>query len=816
MDDTASKENPSKDFNKLDLSQLQGFSFGTQWTQDKDAARDQRREGRGRRDDGGDHREGGEHRRDRRSFRKPAGGPAHDRPPSGPAGEGGGQPRGAGRGPRRDFRAGGEGRGQGQSQGQGQGAAGQRRDFHGGRRREGQGGGQVHGQGERGGIRGGFHGGFHGRRDAQPEPRGAYVSPHFNVIFYPEDSGFSALAKAIRSSCRTYELFEIARVIVGKTDRFVATIQRKQPGGQPPGRPPQPRKKTPEENGGAADAPGTAAPAADDAPPPAPARTPPLAISLPDGLPLENEDAVISHVLAHHLDKFFDRAEVEVEAPKGNFLVINKCGLTDELLGPPNYHRYNQIVQQHHAARVARMPFEVFRNRIETIRDPEVVNQWLEKMKKTTRYTWKFTPPAEGAEPLSFDSLDDARAYLLANARDKVVKLVETARFHGKLLDALPQGEIRRAIEGALERQRRFPLDTANALRGRLRREGFTIFKKGSKGISYVCAVKRKFRVPGQTFSDSIGALIAFIEANPMVKASELPVKFLGIHPPNQPAQPAAPAPEQPAPAAEAATTEAASTEAVHAAAEAAHADAATAEAAPVEAASAETATVSGETAPPAEEQQPPAAQPDAATAPAAQTADAAQVAAPAQTAMPAQTAASGQTGDEAQPAEETAKPATPAAADASAALPRPSGSVVPFAGDIASTRLSAEDKSRLHTLTGDLHWLVSEGYVTEFIDGRLFAPPPMTEARKQEVEKEEHDPENFPDAPASEESPAPAATEAGEAGPVPAEPDAPSAEAAAPAEPASESEAPAAGTEPAPETSPAAGPAPEEPPKTE
>ena len=38
MDDqTPSKENPSKDFNKLDLSQLQGFSFGTQWTQDKTA-----------------------------------------------------------------------------------------------------------------------------------------------------------------------------------------------------------------------------------------------------------------------------------------------------------------------------------------------------------------------------------------------------------------------------------------------------------------------------------------------------------------------------------------------------------------------------------------------------------------------------------------------------------------------------------------------------------------------------------------------------------------------------------------------------------
>src|SRR5208283_4334915 len=40
MDDDASKENPTADFNKIDLSQLQGFSFGTQWAKDKEAPSD--------------------------------------------------------------------------------------------------------------------------------------------------------------------------------------------------------------------------------------------------------------------------------------------------------------------------------------------------------------------------------------------------------------------------------------------------------------------------------------------------------------------------------------------------------------------------------------------------------------------------------------------------------------------------------------------------------------------------------------------------------------------------------------------------------
>ncbi len=606
MDDNAPKENPPADFNKLDLSQLQGFSFGTQWTQDKASTGGGRRDNDSREDrprreprDGG-----GLDRRDRRGFRRPGG-----------LGEGGGQGAPAGGGERREF-------------------AGERRapreggEFRGGPRRDG----GHPGGGERG-TRPGFSG--HGRGPAMD--RGPYDSPYYTATFYPEDTSFNTLVQTIRKSCRTVELFEIARTVVAKTDRFVVVVAHK----------PQPAP--------------TGAAAPDGARTPRPV----FHISVPDGLPFETDEAAVSHVMSRHLDKFFDMAEVEVDPPKGNFQVINKCGVTGELLGPPNYHRYNQIVQQHYAAKLAgRMGPEAFRARIETVRDPEAVNQWLAKMKKAVRYTWKAAAPKstavpaeEGAAPAeaapaapaaetasavpSFDALEDARLHLLTHARDKVVRTAETARFHGKVAETMPPGEIRHATEGALERQRRFPLDTANALRGRLRREHFTIFKKGSKGVSYVCAVKRKFRVPGQTFADSIGALIAFIEANPMVRASELAPKFLGI------TLAAAPAPK------------------------------------------------------PAE---------DAPAAPAEGEAPAA-------------------------PAPEAPKP---------------------------ESTLTIEERAKLARMQGDLVWLVREGYVTEFIDGRLFAPPPMVEARKKEIESEEHDPENFPEVPA--------AAEAAPAAPAPAE----------------------------------------------
>jgi hypothetical protein len=504
MDDDASKENPPADFNKIDLSQLQGFSFGTQWAKDKDAPVDgSERADRPRRDDRMGGPGGAPDRRDRRAFRKPAGDA-----PAGAAREPSGD-----RAPRRD-------------------------------------------PGERAGAprRGG--------PPAEWQDRGPYDSPYFSAAFFPEDTSFNALVRTIRTSARTIELFEIARTVLGKPDRFVVVVSRKP---RPPGAP--------------------------EAPPQ------PIHVSVPDGLPFETEEAAVAHVVGDHLGKFFDCAEAQVDPPKGNFLVINKCGVTGELLGPPNYHRYSQMVQQHHAAKLARMPFEAFRARIETVRDPEVVNQWLEKMKKVTRYTWK-GPVADGQAPPAFDSIEEARQHLLTQAKDSVVKAVESARFHGKALEVMPRGEILMAIEGAYERQLRFPLDTANQLRGRLRREHFTIFKKGSKGVSYVCAVKRKFRVTGQVFSESIGSLISFIEEHPLVKAGDLASKMLGI---------SAPAEGVPVP---------------------------------------------------------------------------------------------------------------------------------------------QEARERIIRMQGDLMWLVREGYVTEFIDGGLYAPPAMVEARKKEVEAEEVDPENFPELP--------------------------------------------------------------------
>jgi hypothetical protein len=176
MDDSKPANEPNEQgLNKIDLSQLQTFNFGTQWTEVKPVSpgRRERDFDRGERRDRRDGPGGGQGAppmRDRRSFRKPAG-PAGS---GGPAqGAPGGQPPGPGGEPRR-FDRGGPG--------------GPRREFRGDRREGGE----------------------------QSYDRAPYVSPYFTATCYPEDTGFAAIVTAVRASCRNFQLFYITKAVLEK------------------------------------------------------------------------------------------------------------------------------------------------------------------------------------------------------------------------------------------------------------------------------------------------------------------------------------------------------------------------------------------------------------------------------------------------------------------------------------------------------------------------------------------------------------------------------------------------------------------------
>lgn len=659
-------DNPSSDSDNplsLDLSSLSDLQFGPDWSDRKKSSiqTGSEREGRGDRGGPGNRdRRSGPPRKDRRSAKPPHGGQG--------AGGAGGSDFGQGRPPRREQTERGQRRGD---------------DSQPPRR-----------EGGRGPRQGG---------DRRPP---APFRPVIEVLIYPDDLPFKALCHAMRTNCRTYELFEIARLILEKPERFVVVLK--------------PSDKVPD------------GPKA-------------FYIAVPDGLPFDSETAAINHVLQHHLDHFCDTEEIEVEPPKGNFPVIHKCGVTGKLIGPPNYHRYQSLLQEHYASNCAQMSFERFGAKIESVKDEAAATEWATAMSKQTRY--KLKQPAEDA-PEAFDSLESLKYYLTTKRHADMVKVAQQARIAGNRLEQLPRGDIRRSIEAELEHQRHFPLITSNNLRGRLRRLKFTIYKKGSKGVSFVCSVKRKFRDPNRQFADSIQNLLDFLDAHPETKVTELPEKFLGISP-----QAPAEAQEEKAPEIESVDQEQAAQ--IVEAHELKRQEAKAAKSTDAEAQGETPAEASPETA----TAETPAEQPAEAVAPETQ-ADASEI--EATEAAPPETPGDGADPAPAETAESDSGADESTAEVTSAEPPTEPAERKPQLLDVNETRIRA--------LMNTLRWLVTEGYVIEFGDGRLLANPPLSPASEKDsesvAEPETAEPTDSPEQP---EQAAEALTE--QAAPAPPEP---------------------------------------------
>ena len=311
-----------------------------------------------------------------------------------------------------------------------------------------------------------------------------------DVAFYPEQKAFRALCHAMKRTSLTYELFEIARILLKKAERHIVFIR--------------PLQASEGENDPDQEY---------------------LWVVEWDGMPFLDEASAMRHALSRCLDHFFTVETIEVDPPRGIFNVVKRCGITGELLGPPNYHRYKQMTRDHHASRLSKMPFHKFESRIETVQDEAVIKAWMEQMKTLTQYTLK---PKFGGERV-FQEAELAKSYVNAHLRDKLVRKEKSARLEGRQTAKLVDPLIKAYVDFFRDRQIRFPLETANRLRGRLRGQNIYLHKKGSKGVTYACAVKRKFRDPDQVLSDRVEKILKFLETRPGIPYREFTEQFLGF-----------------------------------------------------------------------------------------------------------------------------------------------------------------------------------------------------------------------------------------------------------------------------------------------
>ncbi len=288
----------------------------------------------------------------------------------------------------------------------------------------------------------------------------------------PEEKGAENLARQIKMTGRAYPLFDIAQLVLQKPDRYTVTLSVEK------------------------NAEGKIA-------------QPLFVCALDDTLWLSEDDAV-SHVLKHHFGTFYQAERTATEPPKGKYTFVGQCGLSGEVLGPPNHHDYQNRLRKLHSERFARMPFEAFKSRVRIVRDEEVVKKWVEDQSWKTEYICLNMP-----EPLRLGSMEEVQKHFRETHKDTIIKSVETQTLTGTAARALRSPDLARLVRHAWEDQKRFPLRIATTLSQQFAGYGLQFFKV-NKTVTHVSVARPHFLdLEATPLSEGVQNIVNFINSHP-------------------------------------------------------------------------------------------------------------------------------------------------------------------------------------------------------------------------------------------------------------------------------------------------------------
>lgn len=229
----------------------------------------------------------------------------------------------------------------------------------------------------------------------------------------------------------------------------------------------------------------------------------------PENLPFISYTSACDYLIAKHWDKFFYSEKIEIEPPKGQFTSVSRCGFTGVLLGPPNYHIYNDFLKEHYEESLAgKYSWKEFVSGIKNEKDPKQVSDWLEYMKSAIRYRLKSNPE------LYFMNRLSARKYLVKNCTDNVIDEVLSFKLNPDRVSNLPDPILKNLVQQELEREYKTHSRMASWCRRRMHKADFHIYRKDKyrNNIVYVCSIKRRIRDESTQFSDEIKKIIDAIE----------------------------------------------------------------------------------------------------------------------------------------------------------------------------------------------------------------------------------------------------------------------------------------------------------------
>ncbi len=295
--------------------------------------------------------------------------------------------------------------------------------------------------------------------------------PEVNVSLTPDEKGVESLARQIKVTARAYPLFDIARLILQKPERYSVAFSVKK---NAEGKPVQPL----------------------------------FLCALDDTLWLSEEEAV-AHVLNKHFATFYQAERTATEPPKGKYTFVAQCGMSGVILGPPNYHDYQNQLRKLHSERFSRMPFETFKSRVKIVSDEAVVKKWIEERSFKTEYVALNVP-----EPLRLDSREAVEKHFRETHKENIIKQVESHTLNGNAARNLRSPGLTWLVRQSWEDQKRFPLQLATTLSQQFASLGLQFFKV-NKTVTHVSVARPHYLDLETTpVSEGVRRIVDFINAH--------------------------------------------------------------------------------------------------------------------------------------------------------------------------------------------------------------------------------------------------------------------------------------------------------------
>jgi hypothetical protein len=319
--------------------------------------------------------------------------------------------------------------------------------------------------------------------------------PDVLITLMPDDKGVDSLSRQIKMSGRSFPLFDIAQMILQKPDRQQVRFEV---------------KKKPD---------GTVA-------------QPLFLCAVDDTLWLSEQEAM-EHLLTKHFGMFYQAEKTPTEPPKGTYTFVAQCGMSGVILGPPNYHDYQNQLHKLHNERFSRMPFDMFKARVKIVREEAVVKKWIEDQSFKTEFICLNVP-----EATRLSSREAVEEHFRQTHLPNLVKQVEKHTLSGPASRLLRSPGLQRLLRAAWEEQKRFPLQIATILSQQFAGHGLQFFKV-NKTITHVTVARPHFLDLETTpVSNQIKEIVHYINANPKGTRRSLLQKLA----PAPKAAPAAPA----------------------------------------------------------------------------------------------------------------------------------------------------------------------------------------------------------------------------------------------------------------------------------